>query len=98
MQVVRTLLRASMQAWYGYQRIKRSIERHRVMHVRPCHRQGQRDALRVYDNVAHSAELSSVGRVRPRLMAPPGLATLALSILARLQSMRFCSHSLLSMA
>ncbi len=98
MQLVRALPWSPPQAWYGHQRIKRGLERHRIMTIRSRHLQGQRDALRIYDKVALAAELASVCRVRACLLAPRGLATLALSMLARLQSMRSCSRSLLSMA
>ncbi len=98
MQLVRALPRSSSQAGYGHQRIERGLERHRIMPVRSRHRQGQRDALRIYDKVALAAEFASVCRVRACLLAPRGLATLALSMLARRQSMRSCSRSLLSMA
>lgn len=46
----------------------------------------QRDALAVRDDVALAAELASVRRVGPGVLAPLGLATLAASRLARLKS------------
>ena len=72
MQLVWTLPRASSQAWYCHQRIQRCLERHRVMPVRSRDRQGQRDALRIYDKVTLAAELSPVGRVRACLLTPGG--------------------------
>ena len=98
MQLVRALSRSAAQARYRDQRIERGLECHRVVAVSTCHRQGQRDALGIYDEMALAAEFASVCRVRARLLAPRGLATLALSMLARLQSMQSCSRSLLSMA
>ena len=47
-------------------------------------RQGQ--ATAIYDDVPFATELAAVGGIGASLLAPRGLATLAPSMLARLQS------------
>ncbi len=50
------------------------------------HDTGQWNAIGIYRYVPLAAELAPVSRIRPPLFAPRGLATLALSMLTRLQS------------
>jgi len=66
--------------------------------VRARDRKGQRNALCIYDDMPFGVEFSAVSRAGAGFLAPGGLATLAPSILARLQSIWPCSRSLCSRA
>lgn len=68
------------------QRIDQFFKHHRIVPIRPCHAEHQRDAVFVSDEVPLAAELASVRRVGARVRAPRGLATEAPSRLARLKS------------
>ena len=50
-----------------------------VVDVGAGQRDGQRDALTIYENVAFGAEFSAIGRIGPRELPPLGALTLALS-------------------
>jgi len=63
------------------------------MPVGACDHGCQRDALTVYRDMTLAAELAPVGRVRPGLFAPWGLATLAPSTLTRVQSIASYSRN-----
>ena len=86
MQLVGPPPRTPPQPRHRRQRIDQLLEHHRVMSIRPRHAEHQRHPCAVGDKVAFAAELAPVRRVRPRELAPRGLATLAPSTHARLKS------------
>lgn len=66
--------------------IDQCLECHRVVTIGAGDTQGQRHTAPVYDDVSLAAQLAPVGGVGAGFLAARGLATLAPSILARLQS------------
>lgn len=86
MDFVRTLPGSPGHTRHRWNRVKHRLKHFRVVPVGACDHECQRDTLPVYRDMALAAELAPVGRVRPCLFAPRGLATLAPSMLTRLQS------------
>ncbi|MGF6662052.1 hypothetical protein QF000_008012 [Paraburkholderia atlantica] len=93
MQFARALTGLAIQARDCWNRIKRRLERHRVVPVGARDRNSQGNALCVYDDVPFRPELAPVCRVGAGFLAPRGLATLAASRLARSQSIWSCSRN-----
>lgn len=82
--------------WNG---IDPRFEHHRVMAIGAGHAQRQGYAAPVYGEMAFAVELAAIRGIRPCLFAcPGGLATVALSMLARPQSIWSCSRRRLSSA
>ena len=86
MYLVWALPRPPGHTWHGWYCIKHRLKHFRVVPVGSGDDQRQRDALSVYCDMTLAAELSPVGWIWPGLFAPRGLATLAPSMLTRLQS------------
>lgn len=68
--------------------VEQFLERHAVVGVGAGQHEGERKAVPIGDQVALRAEPASVGRVRPGLVTPLLAARDALSMQARLQSIR----------
>ncbi len=85
-QLVRSAAWTPLQASNRRQCIDQWLEHHRIMSVRTRHHQRQRHPATVNDQMPLATRFAAVGWVRARFLAPRGLATLAPSILARLQS------------
>jgi len=86
MNFVGALSRPALQArhrWYGVQQF---FKEHRVVPVGAACQDRQRHAARIGQDVALAAKLAPVRGVGASFLAPRGLATLAPSMLARLQS------------
>ena len=73
--------------------VEQLFERHAVVGVGTRQEEGERDAVPVGDQMALRAEPASIGRVRPCLVAPLLAASDALSMHARLQSIRSAARS-----
>ena len=86
MYLVWALPRPPGHTWHGWYCIKHRLKHFRVVPVGSGDDQRQRDALSVYCDMTLAADLSPVGWIWPGLFAPRGLATLAPSMLTRLQS------------
>lgn len=71
--------------WHGIDQVR---EHHAVMAVGPGQEAGQRNTLAIGDQVPFGAGLAAIGRVRSDRVAPLLAGMLALSRLARSQSMR----------
>jgi hypothetical protein len=93
MQLTRALAGLAIQARHCRNGIKRGLECYRIVPVGTRDRDGQWNALRVYDDVPLRSELAPVGWVRAGFLAPRGLDTLAPSMLARSQSIWSCSRN-----
>lgn len=68
------------------QGIDQSLKDHRVVPVGSGHTERQGNAVAIDDQMPLAAELAAISRVRTRVGAPRGEATLAASRLARLRS------------
>ena len=88
MQLVRPAPRPAAPAFDRPQGVKQLGQGHAVMHVRARQHKRQRQALPVRQHVALCARLTSVRRVGPGGRAPLFAGMDALSIQARLQSIR----------
>lgn len=86
MQLVGTAAWAPRQSPYGRQRIHKLLKYHRVVPIGTRHRKDQRNTSGIHDQMALAPALAAVRRVRACFLAPRGLATVAPSTLARLQS------------
>lgn len=86
MQLHRSARRPPWQAGYRRHHIQSRFEDHRIMRIRAAHGHSQRYALSIYNEMAFAAELASVSRIWARFLTPRGLATVAPSMLQRLQS------------
>ena len=73
--------------------VEQFLEGHAVVGVGAGQNEGERKTVPVRDQVALCAEPASVGRVRPRLVTPLLAARDALSMHARLQSIRLAARS-----
>lgn len=98
MQFAGALPWPSIQSRHGRDSIQCALECYRIMPVCPCDRDCQRNASCINDDVPFAAQFSTIGWVWASFLPPRGLATLAPSILARLQSSWSCSRNLLSIA
>ncbi len=87
MQLARALARRAPALPDGRDGINERLQHAAVMHVGTSQLQGERDAVRVREDVALRACLATVGRVRAGRRAPFLAATAALSRAARLKSM-----------
>ncbi|CAH0443235.1 hypothetical protein LMG9673_03960 [Ralstonia pseudosolanacearum] len=90
--------RAATESRHAWDGVNEHLEHHRVVTIGAGDYQRQRHAAPVYDEMALAAELAAIRWVRPRLLAPRGLAAVAPSTLARLQSIGSCSRRRLSRA
>ena len=95
-ELVRAASRPAGLATNRWDVVEQFLERHAVVGVGAGQDEGEREAVPVGDQVALGAEPASVGRVRPRLVAPLLAARDALSMQARLQSIRSAARSLRS--
>ena len=86
MQLVRLLPGPPWQTWNGRNRIDQSLEDHGVVPIGAGDTQCQWQTSAIYDDVPFATAFPSIGGVGAGLLAPRGLATLAPSMLARLQS------------
>ena len=73
--------------------VEQFLERHAVVGVGAGQNEGERKTVPIGDQVALGAEPATVGRVRPVLSPPFLAATDALSMQARLQSIRLAARS-----
>ncbi len=73
--------------------IEQRLEEHAVVAVRPGHERCQRETAPIDEQMVLGARFTAIDRVRPGLLAPLLAGTLALSTLARDQSMRSASPS-----
>ena len=87
-QLVRPAPRPAAPALDRGYRIKQLGQRHTVMHVGACEHKGQRQAMAVSQDVAFCSHLACVRRVRACGLAPLFAGMEALSMQARLHSMR----------
>ena len=87
-QLARPLARPAAPALDRHHRIEQLSQWHAVMDVRACQHKGQRQAMSVGQKVALCACLTAVRRIRAGGRAPLFAAMDALSIQARLQSIR----------
>lgn len=92
------LLGTSRQACNRRNRVHALLKHLGVVPVHAVDQDHQWDASGIYNDVALGAKLASVGGVRARFLAPPGLGTEEPSMLARLQSIWPCSRKRVSMA
>ncbi len=90
--------RAAIESWHARDGVNEHLEHHRVVTIGTGDHQRQRHAAPIYDEMALATELAAICWIRPRLLAPRGLATVAPSTLARLQSIWSCSRRRLSRA
>ncbi len=90
--------RAAIESGHARDGVNEHLEYHRVVTIGTGDHQRQRHAAPVYDEMALATELAAIRWIRPRLLAPRGLATVAPSTLARLQSIWSCSRRRLSRA
>ncbi len=97
-ELVGTASRATIESGHARDGVNERLEHDRVVAICTGDHQRQRNAAPVYDEMALAAEFAPVRWVRPRLLAPRGLATVAPSMLARLQSIWSCSRRRLSRA
>ena len=88
MQFVRPATRSARLAWDGWHCVKQVLEEPAVVSVGAGQQESERDAAPVRDKVALGACLAAVRWVRPRSGAPLFAAMDALSMQARLQSIR----------
>lgn len=86
MELVGALSRSASQARHRRHRVQQLFKEHRIVPVGPADQNHQRHAPRIGQDVALAAKLAPIRGVRPCFLAPRGLATLAPSMLARLQS------------
>ncbi len=98
MKLVGAASRTTTESRHARDGINERFEHHRVVPIGARDHQRQRHAAPVYDEMALAAELAAIRWVRPGLLAPRGLATVAPSMLARLQSIWSCSRRRLSRA
>jgi hypothetical protein len=98
MEFARAFAGLAIQSRHLRDGIDRPLERHRVVPVGPCDRDGKRNGLRIYDDVPFRAELAPARWVGASFLAPRGLEMLAASRLARSQSIGWCSRSRSSIA
>ncbi len=80
--------RRGTDQWHGIDQVR---EHYAVMAVGPGQEVGQRNTLAIGDQVPFGAGLAAIGRVRSDRVAPLLAGTLAMSRLARSQSMRSAS-------
>lgn len=73
--------------------VQQLFERHTVMDVGPCQKEGKRDAPPIGDKVTFGAGSAAIRRVRTCGTSPLFAAMDALSMQARLQSIRSASRS-----
>ncbi len=90
--------RAAIESGHARDGVNEHLEHHRVVTIGTGDHQRQRHAAPIYDEMALATELAAIRWIRPRLLAPRGLATVAPSTLARLQSIWSCSRRRLSRA
>lgn len=83
---LRTLSRAPAFAGNWWYSIKHGFQLLRVVSVGARYDHRQRNTLTVYRDMPFAPKLATVSRIWPGLLAPRELATLALSMLTRLQS------------
>ena len=86
MQLVRLLPGPPWQTRNGRNRIDQSFEDYGIVPIGAGNTQRQWQTSAIYDDVPLAAAFASIGGVGTGLLAPRGLATLAPSMLARLQS------------
>ncbi|ARU21109.1 hypothetical protein RSSE_p1745 (plasmid) [Ralstonia solanacearum] len=98
MKLVGAASRAAIESGHARDGVNEHLEHHRVVTIGTGDHQRQRHAAPIYDEMALATELAAIRWIRPRLLAPRGLATVAPSTLARLQSIWSCSRRRLSRA
>ncbi len=99
MKLVGAASRTTTESRHARDGVNERFEHHRVVTIGDGYHRRQRHAASVYDEMSLAAKLAAIRWVRSGLLAPPrGLATVAPSMLARLQSIWSCSRRRLSRA